>query len=348
MKSSGVASRQSIGIVKKPGPLPAIVIVCCVALGLFMVLGAVVSVANPPGKEGSSMVCKVVGEGIESPPPKLVPIYVAATEKYKLGPRGPSILAAINFHETSFGTNTNNTTGSGAMGWMMFMPETWAAYGVDANGDGVKDPYNPRDAIFAAARYLRASGAPGDWYTAIFAYNHADWYVEDVMETARKYDGGVVCSSVSAAPAELGDLPTDELERLAYVARWIEAQKIHYCWGGGHAAEPGPDPGDYCWNAAGTEKIWGSSREGLDCSGAVRWLLVLSGYNDPGPTDSGGFSGAYEPGPGRYFTIWANAAHVFVTINGRGWGTSESNYAHGPGFAEHSTGGFVARHLKGL
>ena len=39
------------------------------------------------------------------------------------------------------------------------MPPTWAMYGVDANGDGVKDPFNPVDAIFAAARYLRAAGA---------------------------------------------------------------------------------------------------------------------------------------------------------------------------------------------
>jgi transglycosylase-like protein with SLT domain len=346
VKTGGVQARRSIGIAKKPGPLPAVLIASCLALALFMVLGAVVSVANPPSKEGSSMVCKVAGEGVESPPANLVPIYQAASEKYKLGPRGPSILASINFNESNFGTNMGPSS-AGAEGWMQFMPETWEAYGVDANGDGERDPRNPWDAIFAAARYLHASGAPRDWYSAIFAYNHADWYVEDVMETARKYDGGVVCTTVAATPG-LGDLPTDELERLAYVARWIEARRIHYCWGGGHAAEPGPSGGDYCWNAAGTRKVFDSGREGLDCSGAVRWLLVLSGYDDPGPIDSGGFAGAYESGPGRYFTIWANGEHVFVTINGHGWGTSSSNYAHGPGLTEHSTGGFVPRHLKGL
>ena len=42
------------------------------------------------------------------------------------------------------------------------MPATWKQYGVDANGDGVKDPYNPVDAIFAAARYLKAAGADTD------------------------------------------------------------------------------------------------------------------------------------------------------------------------------------------
>jgi hypothetical protein len=55
---------------------------------------------------------------------------------------------------------------------------TWKAYGVDANGDGKKDPYNPVDAIFAAARYLKAAGGEDDLRKAIFAYNHADWYVD--------------------------------------------------------------------------------------------------------------------------------------------------------------------------
>jgi hypothetical protein len=62
-------------------------------------------------------------------------------------------------------------------------------YGVDANGDGEKDPFNPVDAIFAAARYLRAAGADKDLYRAIFAYNHADWYVESVLMRARVIGG---------------------------------------------------------------------------------------------------------------------------------------------------------------
>ena len=122
-------------------------------------------------------------------PKKFVPIYTTAATEYKLGPKGPAMLASIHFNETSFGTNTNNTTGSGAEGQMMFMPETWAGYGVDANGDGKKDPFDPEDAIFAAARYLSASGAPGNWHDAIFAYNHAEWYVERVFEDARRFQG---------------------------------------------------------------------------------------------------------------------------------------------------------------
>ena len=68
---------------------------------------------------------------------------------------------------------------------MQFMPATWTDYGVDANRDGRKDPYNPVDAIFAAARYLRAAGADRNLREAVLAYNHADWYVDAVLKRAQ-------------------------------------------------------------------------------------------------------------------------------------------------------------------
>jgi hypothetical protein len=81
---------------------------------------------------------------------------------------------------------------------MQFIPSTWESYGVDANGDGVRDPYNPEDAIYAAASYLSAAGMPTDTYNAIYAYNHADWYVAEVLANAACYSG-VVGSSVGGA-----------------------------------------------------------------------------------------------------------------------------------------------------
>ena len=126
-------------------------------------------------------------DGTQGPPPRLIPIYIQAAKKYGLGERGPQILAAINRIETDFGRLNEVTSSAGAIGWMQFMPPTWDAYGVDGDGDGEADPYNARDAIHSAANYLSASGAPGDWYDAIWAYNHADWYVEDVLEYATCY-----------------------------------------------------------------------------------------------------------------------------------------------------------------
>ncbi len=160
--------------------------------GLAILIAFVIGIAaaaggggSCEGEEGEATAGKIKG-GV---PKKLVPIYQRAAAKYGLGAKGPAMLASINFNETSFGTNMNNESGSGAEGWMMFMPETWATYGVDANGDGKKDPYDPEDAIFAAARYLRASGAPGNWHDAIFAYNHAEWYVERIMRDFRRFVG---------------------------------------------------------------------------------------------------------------------------------------------------------------
>ena len=116
-------------------------------------------------------------------PPFLMPIYQACGTQYGIPWQ---VLASINKIETAFGTNLN-VSSAGAVGWMQFMPSTWKSWGVDANGDRVKDPYNPVDAICAAARYLRAAGGNRDLRTAIFAYNHADWYVDEVLVGARAY-----------------------------------------------------------------------------------------------------------------------------------------------------------------
>jgi hypothetical protein len=118
-------------------------------------------------------------------PPFLLPVYQAAGIEY--GVRW-EVLAAINEIETDYGRNLN-VSSAGALGWMQFMPATWQQYGVDANRDGLKDPFNPVDAIFAAARYLRAAGAETDVRRAIFAYNHADWYVDSVLMRARLIGG---------------------------------------------------------------------------------------------------------------------------------------------------------------
>ena len=118
-------------------------------------------------------------------PPFLLPLYQAAGMQY--GVRW-QILAAINEIETDYGRNLNISS-AGALGWMQFMPATWAAYGVDANRDGHKDPFNPVDAIFAAARYLVAAGAQTDIRRAVFAYNHANWYVDSVLMRAQVIGG---------------------------------------------------------------------------------------------------------------------------------------------------------------
>ena len=101
------------------------------------------------------------------------------------------VLAAINKVESNFGGNMGPSS-AGAVGWMQFMPDTWLRWGVDANADGVADPWNADDAIYAAARYLAASGGASDIRQAVFSYNHADWYVNEVLALAGVYAGGTI------------------------------------------------------------------------------------------------------------------------------------------------------------
>ncbi len=98
---------------------------------------------------------------------------------------------------------------------MQFMPATWKQYGVDANDDGRKDPYNPVDAIFAAARYLKAAGAPDNMKKAIFAYNHAGWYVDSVVLRARL---------IAGTPTDV----TDSLTGLAQARFPVQDKKVRY------------------------------------------------------------------------------------------------------------------------
>ena len=126
-------------------------------------------------------------------PPFLLPIYQAAGIEYDV----PwEVLAAINQIETDYGRNLS-VSSAGAVGWMQFLPSTWKEWGVDATGNGIADPYNPVDAIFTAARYLHAAGASTNLSNAIYAYNHADWYVQSVLLRA-KLIGGIPSSLLGA------------------------------------------------------------------------------------------------------------------------------------------------------
>jgi murein DD-endopeptidase MepM/ murein hydrolase activator NlpD len=117
---------------------------------------------------------------------QLLPIWQGAAQAYGV----PwSVLAAINKVESGFGRNMGPSS-AGAIGWMQFMPDTWLRWGVDADADGVADPWSPQDAIYSAARYLAATGGATDIAGAIFSYNHAQWYVDEVLQLAQQYEGG--------------------------------------------------------------------------------------------------------------------------------------------------------------
>jgi Transglycosylase SLT domain len=322
-------------------PLAALALLVGSLLGLAVVIG------GAPGCAGSGAAVGGLGHQV---PRRLVPLYVGAAERYELGPRGPSVLAAINFVETDFGTNVA-TSSAGAEGWMAFLPSTFAEWGVDGNGDGVKDIFNAADAIYSAANYLHDSGAPGDWQQAVFAYNHADWYVEKVLRYARHFASGVVqsegssCAAAASAPNEAVARMVAEADRLSALRPQSE-----YVWGGSHGESPTPDNGPF------------------DCSSAVSHLLQVGGFRNP-TMATPELAQWGEPGPGRWLTIWVKpfddqgAAHTVIEFmpgvtpaSERYWGTSGFVApGHGPGWIPASTFSFsgyleyfLQRHPPGL
>lgn len=149
-------------------------------------------------------------------PAEYIPIYQEAADEFDI----PwELLAAVHRVETRFSTMDPMVSPAGAEGPMQFMPCTWfgwshptcegngageipsnvltdpeqieihGGYGMDVQDKGVADPWDHEDAIYAAARYLASNGAAnGEIEEALFAYNRADWYVEEVITYVEAYD----------------------------------------------------------------------------------------------------------------------------------------------------------------
>ncbi|MEV0380769.1 bifunctional lytic transglycosylase/C40 family peptidase [Nonomuraea sp. NPDC050643] len=170
-----------------------------------------------------------------------------------------NILAAVGKRETDHGRSTlpgvqSGTNYAGAAGPMQFLISTWGGkaritmsstfngYASDGDGDGVGDVYNPADAILGAAKMLKRNGAPENVRRALFVYNRAWWYVDQVEEIARKYakSGDL---KVPPQASEDCDEPLIEAAPSDVVARIMQyalAQRGKpYLWGG-----TGPDSFD--------------------------------------------------------------------------------------------------------
>jgi hypothetical protein len=122
-------------------------------------------------------------------PTNYIQLFKASAAEYCPG-LSWTVLAAIGQIESADGTNMGPSS-AGALGPMQFLPSTWASWGIDAFGQtGTPDVMNPYDAVPAAARLLCADGAAAggqSLYNAIFDYNHADWYVNEVLSLAAQY-----------------------------------------------------------------------------------------------------------------------------------------------------------------
>jgi murein DD-endopeptidase MepM/ murein hydrolase activator NlpD len=170
-------------------------------LGVPSVAVAVAIVAAIAGA-GAQACTGTQPEPVGGVPPQLVPLFQGAASKYDLGSEGAAILAAINYEESRFDSNEpgvrSGANSAGAAGPMQIgiggtAGDTWDTVKVNAPGDPPGRPpnvYDEADAVYSAAHYLALSGLtanPGTWHNAIWAYNHADWYVTAVLERAQAY-----------------------------------------------------------------------------------------------------------------------------------------------------------------
>lgn len=285
-------------------------------------------------------------------PPSYLDHYQAAADSHGID---WAVLAAIGKIESDHGrlrapgvragVNSYGCCGGPMQFWIAPPhPNTWDAYGVDGDGDGTKNPHDPADAIPAAANYLRASGAPDDYRAAIFAYNHAHWYVDDVLAMADRYRGqlrGLELATIPGARATLDEhgLARAPADAPAAVRRMIAAGNElgdrPYLYGGGHP---------------NFLSAWG-----LDCSSSTSYLLHAGGLLGTTALVSGQLAHWGEPGPGRWVTIYANAGHVYTEI--AGLRNDTGRYDTGPNAGEagprwrlgpRPAAGFTIRHPPGL
>jgi cell wall-associated NlpC family hydrolase len=183
-------------------------------------------------------------------PPEYLALFQAAGQRYDV----PwAVLAGIGKVECDDGqdpdpscTQEGAVNYAGAGGPMQFLAATFSTYAVDGDGDGRKDRWDAADAIFTAANYLQANGAPKELQRAIFAYNHSTAYVEEVLRWAATYEREAQPLEVQAPNGAAGEALAFALDQLG----------VPYLWGG-------------------------ESRAGYDCSGLVQVAYRTVGVSLP-------------------------------------------------------------------
>jgi hypothetical protein len=306
-------------------------------------------------------------------------LYEQAARRYGVS---WAVLAGIGRVECDHGrdpapscTQEGQVNAAGAGGPMQFLASTWGEYGVDADGDGRADRWDPADAIYGAANYLRASGAPADYRSAIFAYNHASWYVAEVESWAERYAGAAVASA-AGEPSFAGERPVagggglegadvSLASETPTPVRFIAGEQAELEPGDGHVAlVPAGVPASaqamvvagnelqrLSYGPGGHPDPLGAAEE--DCSSTLNYVLYRAGIrplseilaDNPLAQDYVSWG---APGPGRWVTIYASASpepHVFVTIAGLRLDTSHHGTDVGPNRFENGPRWRILDHI---
>lgn len=240
-------------------------------------------------------------------PPEYCLLYVTAA------PDCPgldwTVLAAIGKVESDHGrlkapgvTEGENFAGAG--GPMQFLAPTFngviAAHQIPPGGASPPSRYNPHDAIHAAAFLLCDNGVRrGDLRAAIFSYNHADWYVDKVLEQAGKY---AEAAATSVGNGDCNAIQAPNAVTLAAINYACGQRGLPYVWGGN-----GPQNGD----------------AGFDCSGLTKAAYAAAGVTLPRTAQTQFNAGPHVPAgqpllPGDlvFYGTPGNIHHVGLYIGG--------------------------------
>jgi hypothetical protein len=262
----------------------------CFALLLSATMGAALVGAVAPEPPSTRAVAGI--------PPAYLAAYDRSAQRFELGPDGWSYLAAIGKIESDHGRSTapGVRSGQNAYGCCAGPMQihngfgsgggTWGAFKVDGDDDGREDIYDPDDGVATAAHYLRVAGAPQDWRRAVFAYNHAAWYVDQVLRQAASYRDGAATSQLPADGGWLAEVPGAPGERcdrriVADVVMLLSrfGLRLTDCYGGAPHDRDGEHPLGLATDLVPKDADWDRT---LSLAEAYGWAPACAAAGCPG------------------------------------------------------------------